>query len=156
MGKPTGFLEYRRVTEAYDPVPERIRHYKEFVHRLSENEATIQGARCMDCGIPFCHNGCPVNNLIPDWNDLVYRKRWREGWNALDATNNFPEFTGRVCPAPCEAACTLNINDEAVGIKSIERFLIDLAWERGWVLPHPPKRKTGKKVAVVGLSLIHI
>ena len=150
MGKPTGFLEYRRVAEAYDPVPERIRHYKEFVHRLSENEATVQGARCMDCGIPFCHNGCPVNNLIPDWNDLVYRKRWREGWNALDATNNFPEFTGRVCPAPCEAACTLNINDDAVGIKSIERFLIDLAWERGWVLPHPPKRKTGKKVAVVG------
>ena len=150
MGKPTGFLEYRRVAEAYDPVPERIRHYKEFVHRLSEGEATVQGARCMDCGIPFCHNGCPVNNLIPDWNDLVYRKRWREGWNALDATNNFPEFTGRVCPAPCEAACTLNINDDAVGIKSIERFLIDLAWERGWVLPHPPKRKTGKKVAVVG------
>ena len=150
MGKPTGFLEYRRVAEAYDPVPERIRHYKEFVHRLSEGEATVQGARCMDCGIPFCHNGCPVNNVIPDWNDLVYRGNWKQALTVLHSTNNFPEFTGRICPAPCEAACTLNINDEPVGIKSIERAIIDKGWQMGWVTPQRAKVKTGKKVAIVG------
>ncbi len=150
MGKPTGFLEYQRLSEAYQPVDARLKNYKEFVLRLSDADAAVQGARCMDCGIPFCNNGCPVNNIIPDWNDLVYRGQWREALEVLHSTNNFPEFTGRICPAPCEAACTLNINTEAVGIKSIEHAIIDKAWEEGWVKPQPPAAKTGKKVAVVG------
>jgi glutamate synthase (NADPH) small chain len=150
MGKPTGFLEYQRLSEAAEPVDARLKHYREFILHLSDEEAKKQGARCMDCGIPFCNNGCPVNNIIPDWNDLVYRGNWKEAIEVLHSTNNFPDFTGRVCPAPCEAACTLNINDDAVGIKSIEHAIIDKAWEQGWVKPQPPKVKTGKKVAVIG------
>lgn len=150
MGKPTGFLEYQRLSQAYAPVPERVKSYKEFVLRLSDEEAAVQGARCMDCGIPFCNSGCPVNNIIPDWNDLVYRGQWQQAIEVLHSTNNFPEFTGRICPAPCEAACTLNINSDAVGIKSIEQAIIDKAWEQGWVKPQPAAVKTGKKVAVVG------
>ena len=150
MGKPTGFMEYQRLSEAYVPVDKRLKNYKEFVVRLSDEQAALQGARCMDCGIPFCSNGCPVNNIIPDWNDLVYRGHWREAIEVLHSTNNFPEFTGRICPAPCEAACTLNINADAVGIKSIEHAIIDKAWEEGWVLPRPAEAKTGKRIAVVG------
>ncbi|MBX3603908.1 MAG: glutamate synthase subunit beta [Piscinibacter sp.] len=150
MGKVTGFMEYERLEEGYAPVPERLKHYKEFVVGLKVDEAKIQGARCMDCGTPFCNNGCPVNNIIPDFNDLVYRGDWKNAWHTLDSTNNFPEFTGRICPAPCEAACTLNVNDDAVGIKSIEHAIIDRAWAEGWVAPRPAKAKTGKKVAVVG------
>ena len=150
MGKITGFLEYQRLSEANAPVKERVKNYKEFVLRLPDDQASIQGARCMDCGIPFCMTGCPVNNIIPDWNDLVYRQDWKHAIEVLHQTNNFPEFTGRICPAPCEAACTLNINDNPVGIKSIEHAIIDKAWENGWVLPEPPTHKTGKKVAVVG------
>ena len=150
MGKPTGFIEYQRLAEAQLPVAERLKNYSEFVLHLSDAEAKIQGARCMDCGIPFCSNGCPVNNIIPDWNDLVYRQDWRGALEVLHSTNNFPEFTGRICPAPCEAACTLNIAGDAVGIKSIEHAIIDKAWEQGWVKPQPAQRKTGKKVAVIG------
>ena len=150
MGKITGFLEYQRLSEAYVPVPERVTNYKEFVLHLSDEDAKIQGARCMDCGIPFCMSGCPVNNIIPDWNDLVYKQDWKRAIEVLHSTNNFPDFTGRICPAPCEAACTLNINDDAVGIKSIEHAIIDKAWENDWVQPQVPSRKTGKKVAVVG------
>ena len=150
MGKPTGFMEFNRVNEPAAPVEERVHHYREFVSPLPEDQIRLQGARCMDCGIPFCHSGCPVNNIIPDWNDLVYRNRWKEAIEVLHSTNNFPEFTGRICPAPCEAACTLNINDDAVAIKSIEHAIIDRAWEEGWVAPKIPERKTGKKVAVVG------
>ncbi len=150
MGKPTGFMEYQRLSEAQLPVAERLNNYQEFVLHLAPDEAAIQGARCMDCGIPFCSNGCPVNNIIPDWNDLVYRQEWRQALTVLHSTNNFPEFTGRICPAPCEAACTLNINDDAVGIKSIEHAIIDKGWEEGWVIPEPPLAKTGKKVAVIG------
>ena len=150
MGKPTGFLEYQRLSEAYAPVEQRLKHYKEFVDHLSDDEAAKQGARCMDCGVPFCNSGCPVNNIIPDWNDLVFRGNWQEAIAILHSTNNFPDFTGRICPAPCEAACTLNINTDAVGIKSIEHAIIDKAWENGWVVPQPPTSKTGKKVAVVG------
>ena len=150
MGKPTGFMEYQRLSEAQLPVAERLKNYQEFVLHLAPEEAAIQGARCMDCGIPFCSNGCPVNNIIPDWNDLVYRQEWRQALTVLHSTNNFPEFTGRICPAPCEAACTLNINDDAVGIKSIEHAIIDKGWAEGWVIPEPPLAKTGKKVAVIG------
>jgi len=150
MGKVTGFMEYERVEEGYAPVPTRVKNYKEFVIGLKEDEAKVQGARCMDCGIPFCNNGCPVNNIIPDFNDLVYRGDWKNAFTVLDSTNNFPEFTGRICPAPCEAACTLNFNDDAVGIKSIEHAIIDRAWAEGWVVPRPAKARTGKKVAVVG------
>jgi glutamate synthase (NADPH/NADH) small chain len=150
MGKPTGFMEYQRLAEAYEAKDERLKHYREFVHHLTDEQAAQQGARCMDCGIPFCSSGCPVNNVIPDWNDLVYRGNWKQAIEVLHSTNNFPEVTSRVCPAPCEAACTLNINDDAVGIKSIEHAIIDKAGENGWVLPQPPARKTGKKVAVVG------
>ena len=150
MGKPTGFLEFERVKEHYAPVEERVKHYGEFVPTLTVQEASTQGARCMDCGIPFCNNGCPVNNIIPDWNDLIYRGKAEMAIRVLHSTNNFPEFTGRICPAPCEAACTLGINVEPVGIKSIERFIIDTAWENGWVKPQPAAVKTGKKVAVVG------
>ena len=150
MGKPTGFMEFQRLSEAYEPVEARLKHYKEFVGHLSDADAKTQGARCMDCGIPFCNNGCPVNNIIPDWNDLVYRGNWEEAIAVLHSTNNFPEFTGRICPAPCEAACTLGINEAPVGIKSIEHAIIDKAWENGWVKPQPAKVKTGKKVAIVG------
>ena len=143
-------MEYPRLDEGYIPPSERIKNYKEFVLHLSDEEAKIQGARCMDCGIQFCNNGCPVNNIIPDWNDLVYQQNWRAAIDVLHSTNNFPEFTGRICPAPCEAACTLNINSDAVGIKSIEHAIIDKAWENNWVVPQPPKHKTGKKIAIVG------
>jgi glutamate synthase (NADPH) small chain len=150
MGKPTGFMEFQRVSEGYAPVEQRLKTYHEFVAHLTDAEAKQQGARCMDCGIPFCNNGCPVNNIIPDWNDLVYRGNWKEALEVLHSTNNFPEVTGRICPAPCEAACTLNINNDAVGIKSIEHAIIDKGGENGWVVPQPAKKKTGKKVAVVG------
>jgi glutamate synthase (NADPH/NADH) small chain len=150
MGKVTGFLEYQRLQEASEAPGARLKHYKEFVLHLSDADAKTQGARCMDCGIPFCNTGCPVNNIIPDWNDLVYHGNYREALDVLHSTNNFPEFTGRICPAPCESACTLGINDDPVGIKSIEHFIIDKAWENGWVVPQPPSVKTGKKVAVVG------
>jgi glutamate synthase (NADPH/NADH) small chain len=150
VGKITGFLELARIAEVAQPVQERVRHYREFVLTLSDDAAARQGARCMDCGIPFCQNGCPVNNIIPDWNDLVYRHQWKRALDVLHSTNNFPEFTGRVCPAPCEAACTLNINNDAVGIKSIEHAIIDKAWDEGWVAPSPAASRTGKKVAVVG------
>ncbi|HEX6829009.1 MAG TPA: NAD(P)-binding protein, partial [Burkholderiales bacterium] len=150
MGKPTGFLELKRVDEPMLPPRERVKGYEEFIAHLSDADAAKQGARCMDCGIPFCSSGCPVNNIIPDWNDLVYRNRWREALDVLHSTNNFPEFTGRVCPAPCEEACTLRINDDAVGIKSIEHAIIDKGWEQGWVRPEPAAHPTGKRVAVVG------
>ncbi|NMM37362.1 MAG: glutamate synthase subunit beta [Glaciimonas sp.] len=150
MGKITGFMEFRRQEETYLPASARLKNYKEFVMHLSDADAKTQGARCMDCGIPFCSNGCPVNNVIPDWNDLVYRGNYQAALETLHSTNNFPEFTGRICPAPCESACTLNINDAAVGIKSIEHFIIDKGWENGWVLPQPSTVKTGKSVAVVG------
>ena len=150
MGKPTGFMERQRLSEAYEPAEARLKHYREFVATLNDEQASVQGSRCMDCGIPFCNNGCPVNNIIPDWNDLVYRGKWKEALTVLHSTNNFPDFTGRICPAPCEAACTLNINNDAVGIKSIEHAIVDKGWQMGWIVPQPPKSKTGKKVAVVG------
>ena len=150
MGKVTGFMEYERLEEGYEPVAKRLKNYNEFVIGLRADEAKVQSARCMDCGTPFCNNGCPVNNIIPDFNDLVYRADWKNAFAVLDSTNNFPEFTGRICPAPCEAACTLNVNDDAVGIKSIEHAIIDKAWAEGWVAPRVAKQKTGKKVAVVG------
>jgi glutamate synthase (NADPH/NADH) small chain len=150
MGKPTGFMEFKRLSEESLPVARRVKNYKEFVLHLSDEQAQTQGARCMDCGIPFCTSGCPVNNIIPDWNDLVYRGDWQRAIEVLQSTNNFPEVTGRICPAPCEAACTLNINNDAVGIKSLEHAIIDKAGENGWVLPRPAAKKTGKKVAVVG------
>ena len=150
MGKVTGFLEFERQEEAYQPVDARKQHYREFVLRLSDDQAKVQGARCMDCGVPFCMNGCPVNNVIPDFNDLVYQQDWKRAIDTLHSTNNFPEFTGRICPAPCEEACTLRINDDAVGIKSIEHAIIDRAWESGWVQPQPPTQRTGRKVAVIG------
>ena len=150
MGKITGFMEHERIEEGYKPVAERVKHYKEFVVGLTPEQAKVQGARCMDCGTPFCNSGCPVNNIIPDFNDLVYRNDWLNAFTVLDSTNNFPEFTGRICPAPCEEACTLNINDDPVGIKSIEHAIIDRAWAEGWVVPRPPAKKSGKSVAVVG------
>jgi glutamate synthase (NADPH/NADH) small chain len=150
MGKPTGFMEFERLSEGYIPVENRLTNYREFVAHLTDAEAKIQGARCMDCGIPFCNTGCPVNNIIPDWNDLVYRGNWKEALDVLHSTNNFPEVTGRICPAPCEAACTLNINNDAVGIKSIEHAIIDKGGENGWVVPQIAQKKTGKKIAVVG------
>ncbi|MFT3778157.1 MAG: glutamate synthase subunit beta [Ottowia sp.] len=150
MGKVTGFMEFERIEEGYAPVPERLKHYKEFVIGLDDAQARQQGARCMDCGTPFCNNGCPVNNIIPDFNDLVYRGDWKNAFAVLDSTNNFPEFTGRICPAPCEAACVLNINDDPIGIKSIEHAIIDRAWDEGWVKPRLAPHKTGKRVAVVG------
>ena len=150
MGKPTGFLEFERLSETYEKPDARKQHYREFVAVLEDAAAEQQGARCMDCGIPFCNNGCPVNNIIPDWNDLVYHGQWQDAINVLHSTNNFPEFTGRICPAPCEAACTLGINVAPVGIKSIERAIIDKAWASGWVVPQPPQNKTGKRVAIIG------
>ncbi|NBR27431.1 MAG: FAD-dependent oxidoreductase, partial [Betaproteobacteria bacterium] len=150
MGKATGFLEYQRLHEASEDKEARKKHYREFVLHLSDDEAKVQGARCMDCGVPFCTNGCPVNNIIPDFNDLVYKQDWKNALETLHSTNNFPEFTGRICPAPCEEACTLRINNDAVGIKSIEHAIIDKGWEQGWIKPRPAAVKTGKRVAVVG------
>ena len=150
MGKVTGFMEYERLSEHYEEPKKRVKHYKEFVMALTDDEAKVQGARCMDCGIPFCNNGCPVNNIIPDFNDLVYQQDWKQAIDVLHSTNNFPEFTGRICPAPCEAACTLGIHEAPVGIKSIEHAIIDKAWANDWVKPQIAKQKTGKKVAVVG------
>ena len=150
MGKITGFLEFERSDRDYEPVEERIQHWREFVLPLRDEENTKQAARCMDCGIPYCHTGCPVNNQIPDWNDLVYRGNWQEAARNLHTTNNFPEVTGRVCPAPCEASCTLNLDDNPVAIKTIECAIADRAFEQGWIKPEPPSVKTGKKVAIVG------
>ena len=150
MGKPTGFMEYNRQDRSYEPAADRVTHFNEFVHPLGQQELSHQGARCMDCGIPYCHEGCPVNNLIPDWNDLVYRDDWRAAIDMLHSTNNFPEFTGRICPAPCEAACTLNLDDAPVTIKTIEYSIVERAWEEGWIEPQMPRHRSGKKVAVVG------
>ena len=150
MGNPTGFIDIDRNDRTYTPVEERVRHYREFVVPLPSDKVSEQGARCMDCGIPYCHQGCPVNNIIPEWNDLVYRNRWRQALEVLHSTNNFPEFTGRICPAPCEAACTLNIEDAPVTIKTIECAIVDRGWEEGWIRPEPPSRHTDKRVAVVG------
>jgi glutamate synthase (NADPH) small chain len=150
MGKITGFLEFPREMPAYAPVEDRRAHFREFVVDLPEDKLRAQGARCMDCGIPFCHQGCPVNNIIPDWNDLIYHGRWREAVARLHATNNFPEFTGRICPAPCEASCVLNINDDPVTIRNIEKVIVERGFTEGWIQPEPPPRKTGKRVAVVG------
>ena len=150
MGKPTGFMEIKRRDRAYAPVSERKQGYTEFVIPLRDDEVSQQGARCMDCGIPFCHQGCPVDNIIPDFNDLVYHHQWRDALDVLHSTNNFPEFTGRVCPAPCEEACTLNLQDSPVTIKTIEYSIIEKGWEMGWVRPQIPIRRTGKKVAVIG------
>jgi len=150
MGKVTGFMEFERIEEGYKPVADRLKNYGEFVIGLTDEQAKTQGARCMDCGTPFCNNGCPVNNIIPDFNDLVYHGDWKNAIEVLHSTNNFPEFTGRICPAPCEAACVVNFNGDAVGIKSIEHAIIDRAWAEGWVTPRPAKVKTGKKVAVIG------
>jgi len=150
MGKPTGFMEYARMDRSYAPVEDRITNYREFAVPLPEEEISRQGARCMDCGIPFCHQGCPVDNIIPDWNDLVYHGEWERAIQVLHSTNNFPEFTGRICPAPCEAACTLNIDDDPVTIKTIECAIVDKAWEEGWVKPQLPERSTGKGIAIVG------
>ncbi len=150
MGKPTGFLEFERHDREYRPVEERKHHYREFVVPLSESEVRTQAARCMDCGIPYCHTGCPINNQIPDWNDLVYHADWEDAARNLHSTNNFPEFTGRVCPAPCEAACTLNLEDVPVTIKTIENTIAERAWEEKWTKPRPAKVKTGKRVAIIG------
>lgn len=150
MGKVTGFIEIERHDRTYKPASDRIRNYKEFVIPLEERDLERQAARCMDCGIPFCHNGCPVNNQIPDWNDLVYQADWQQASDNLHSTNNFPEFTGRICPAPCEAACTLNIDDAPVTIKTIECAIVDRAWEEGWITPKIPETSTGKKIAIVG------
>ena len=150
MGKTTGFMELDRVERDYEPVEDRVKHFKEFLIPLDPKEVSKQGARCMDCGIPYCHQGCPVNNLIPDWNDLVYKHEWKKALDTLHSTNNFPEFTGRICPAPCEAACTLNLTDNPVSIKTIECSIVDYGWEKGWIKPQLPKKHTDKKVAIIG------
>ena len=150
MGKPTGFIEIARRERSYAPEKERLKHYDEFTVSLSDPEVRQQGARCMDCGIPYCHDGCPINNIIPEWNDLVYQGEWRESLRILHSTNNFPEFTGRICPAPCEAACTLNITDQPVTIKTIEVSIVEKGWQEGWIVPRIAKRRTGKNIAVVG------
>src|SRR4249919_367760 len=150
MGDLRGFMKYGRKVSGKEPVPERVKHYREFLTILPVEELRKQGARCMDCGVPFCHTGCPLGNIIPDWNDLVYRDHWREALERLHATNNFPEFTGRVCPAPCEAACVLGINEDPVAIKQIECSIADRAFDEGWIVPEPPSVRTGKKVAVIG------
>ena len=150
MGKVTGFLEIDRVEKTFKPVEERIKSFDEFTEKLDKKVVAEQGARCMDCGIPYCHTGCPVNNIIPDWNDLVYNDNWEEAINVLHSTNNFPEFTGRICPAPCEAACTLNLDDNPVAIKSIECAIVDNAWENGLIKPEPAQEKTGKSIAIIG------
>ena len=148
MGKVRGFLEHERGKVEKRPVAERVRDYHEFELPIEDAELKTQASRCMDCGIPFCHNGCPVNNLIPDWNELVRRGRWQAALDVLHSTNNFPEFTGRICPAPCEASCTLNIDDNPVTIKSIECSIVDRGWEEGWIQPYVPSKKTGKRIAV--------
>src|ERR1051325_756713 len=150
MGKITGFLKIEKDDRDYQPVKDRLQNYAEFVIPLGDDATKKQAARCMDCGVPYCHNGCPVNNQIPDWNDLVYRSDWQKALRNLHSTNNFPEFTGRVCPAPCEAACTLNIRDEPVSIKTIECAIVDKGWEEGWIVPDVNPDKTGRKVAVIG------
>jgi glutamate synthase (NADPH) small chain len=150
MGKITGFLEIDRQEQRYPPASDRVRHFREFIRPLEDRDTERQAARCMDCGIPYCHTGCPVNNQIPDWNDLIYQHNWREASSNLHSTNNFPEFTGRICPAPCEEACTLNLEDAPVTIKSIEQAIADKALAEGWVVPQPPAEKTGKSVAIVG------
>ena len=150
MGKITGFLEIDRQDRKYLPASDRIRNYKEFVIPLSEDATRDQAARCMDCGIPYCHTGCPVNNQIPDWNDLVYHAEWEDACRNLHSTNNFPEFTGRICPAPCEASCTLNLTEQPVTIKTIECSIVDRGWQEGWIVPQVPAQKTGKKIAIVG------
>jgi glutamate synthase (NADPH) small chain len=150
MGKPTGFMELPRIERCYAPAQERIQHYREFILTPSDDEIAAQGSRCMDCGIPFCHQGCPINNIIPEWNDEVYHQDWQQALNVLHSTNNFPEFTGRICPAPCEAACTLNLQDTPVTIKSIECAIIDKAWTMGWVKPQIALQRTGKRIAVIG------
>ena len=147
MGKVTGFLEFERRDRGYDKPDLRRKSWREFVKPLPDAELGNQAARCMDCGVPFCHEGCPVNNLIPDWNNLVYRGQWLAALETLHSTNNFPEFTGRICPAPCEASCTLNIDDNPVTIKSVECQIVDRGWEEGWVQPQPPARRSGKRVA---------
>ncbi len=150
MGKATGFMEFSRQDRQFAPAEERLKHYQEFVIALSDGDLTTQAARCMDCGIPFCHQGCPVNNIIPEWNDLVYRGQWREASDVLHSTNNFPEITGRICPAPCQESCTLNIDDAPVTIKTIECAIVDKAWEEGWIQPQIAPKHSGKKVAVIG------
>lgn len=150
MGKTTGFMEYGRSVEDYDPVAERLKHFREFTQPLNSGELHRQGARCMDCGIPFCHSGCPLGNLIPDFNEAVYRGQWEKAANLLHATNNFPEFTGRLCPAPCEEACVLGINEDPVSIETIEKNIVEKAFEAGWIRPEPPAARTNKKVAIVG------
>lgn len=150
MGKPTGFMEYARQDRAYDDVEKRIKHFREFVIPLSDEQVGIQGARCMDCGIPYCHSGCPINNIIPEWNDAVFQGDWRNALEILHSTNNFPEFTGRICPAPCEASCTLNLDDAPVAIKTIECAIVDKAWQEGWIHPQIAPRRSGKTVAIVG------
>jgi glutamate synthase (NADPH) small chain len=150
VGKVTGFKEYSRETPTRRPVPERVKDYFEVYLPFADDKVRDQAARCMDCGIPFCHTGCPVNNIIPDWNDMVYRHDWKEAIRVLHSTNNFPEFTGRICPAPCEAACVLGINEPPVTIKLIEKTIVDHAWKEGWIKPEPPQKRTGKRVAVVG------
>src|SRR5580765_6708830 len=150
MGKVTGFLEIQREQPTRRKPEERIKDWFEIYEPFPEEKLRTQGARCMDCGVPFCHTGCPVNNLIPDWNDLVYRGRWKEAVRQLHATNNFPEFTGRICPAPCEAACVLGINEPPVAIKQIEKTIVERAFQEGWIVPEPPEQRTGKRVAVVG------
>ena len=150
MGKDTGFLEHTRELPTRRPVAERVNDYFEIYRDFPLTAVQTQGARCMDCGVPFCHTGCPLSNIIPDWNDFAYRGRWREAIRVLHSTNNFPEFTGRICPAPCEAACVLGINEPPVAIKVIERSIVDHAWQEGWIKPEPPAVRTGKRVAVVG------
>ena len=150
MGKATGFLELDRSDRSYADAKERLTHYREFVIPMSEDAIRGQASRCMNCGIPYCHNGCPVNNIIPDWNHLVYEGDWQNALEVLHSTNNFPEFTGRICPAPCEASCTLNLTDQPVTIKSIECAIVDKGWEQGWIVPQVPQKRTGKAVAVVG------
>ena len=150
MGKITGFMDYKRVDESYDAVKERVKHYKEFTVPLDKKELQNQGARCMDCGIPFCHSGCPLGNLVPDFNDNVYRGNWEKAAKILHSTNNFPEFTGRLCPAPCEQACVLGINEDPVSIENIEKNIVETAFEKGWVKPQIPENRTGKTVAIVG------
>ena len=150
MGKPTGFKEFEREGPGRRPVSERVKDYREFYQEWPDQKVRDQGARCMNCAVPFCHTGCPLGNIIPDWNDLVYRGRWREALAELHSTNNFPEFTGRICPAPCEAACTLAINDDPVTIEYIEKAIADRGFEENWIVPQPPKERTGKRVAIVG------
>ena len=150
MGKVTGFMEFDRIEEMHLEPVQRVKNYREFTMTLADDQARQQSARCMDCGIPFCNNACPIHNLIPDWNDLVYQGEYRQALDKLQATNNFPEFTGRICPALCEPACSLGVIREAVGIRSVERFIIEKAWKEGWVVPQPARTKSGKKVAIVG------